>query len=69
MPVSADNKIEEALESARNYGWIDGAHHKMWVIDQMVRRLTGDGYAAWVAAYQQGEDGPNTYTWDTGISP
>ena len=32
--------IEAALEIARRYGGIDGAHHKAWVIDQMVRALT-----------------------------
>lgn len=31
--------IEKALEYAYRYGQIDGAHHKQWVIDQMVRAL------------------------------
>lgn len=30
----------EALRCAMDYGTIDGGHHKMWVIDQMVRHLT-----------------------------
>lgn len=34
-------RIEKALEIAVGYGSIDGAHHKDWVIDQMVRALTG----------------------------
>ncbi len=34
-------KIEKALELALEYGGIDGEHHKCWVIDQMVRVLTG----------------------------
>jgi len=34
-------RIEEALDMARQYGGTDGAHHKAWVIDQMVRALTG----------------------------
>lgn len=33
--------VEEALSVALQYGGIDGAHHKDWVIDQMVRALTG----------------------------
>ena len=41
----------------------------MWVIDQMVRALTGDGYEAWVKLQKDGEDGPNTYDWDEGIAP
>lgn len=62
------NQIEEALSLAE-YGQIDGAHHKTWTIDQMVRVLTGDNYDAWVAEYCRGEDGPETYEWDTGIAP
>lgn len=38
--MSDDNRIKEALEIAREYGGTDGAHHKDWVIDQMVRALT-----------------------------
>ncbi len=30
-----------AIEVAVRYGGIDGAHHKAWVVDQMVRQLTG----------------------------
>jgi hypothetical protein len=61
--------VEIALDVARNFGTVDGAHHKMWVIDQMVRELTGDGYDQWVAETCNGEEGPNTYEWDTGIAP
>lgn len=34
-------RIGTALEYADRYGSIDGDHHKTWVIDQMVRALTG----------------------------
>jgi hypothetical protein len=34
-------RIAKALEFAGDYGTIDGAHHKMYVIDQIVRALTG----------------------------
>ncbi len=61
--------IETTLSIASQYGQIDGAHHKSWVIDQMVRTLLGDEYAAWVADYKRGEDGPDTYSWDEGIAP
>lgn len=61
-------KIEQALAMA-HYGSTDGAHHKTWVIDQMVRALTGDGYASWVAEHKSGEDGQDTYEWDCGIAP
>jgi len=32
--------ILKAMEIALRYGQIDGAHHKAWVIDQMMRALT-----------------------------
>jgi hypothetical protein len=34
-------RIDGALDVAVRYGGIDGDHHKAWVIDQMVRHLTG----------------------------
>lgn len=62
-------KIDEAIRLAVSYGGIDGAHHKAWVIDQMVRALTGDRYEQIVADAKAGEDGPDTYSWDVGIAP
>ena len=61
--------IEQALDVAMRYGSTDGDHHKMWVIDQMVRALTGPGYETWVAVATDGEDGPDTYSWEEGIAP
>lgn len=34
-------RIDRAIDVAVRYGGFDGAHHKAWVIDQMVRELTG----------------------------
>lgn len=34
-------RVFRALQIAEEYGSYDGGHHKMWVIDQMVRALTG----------------------------
>lgn len=60
---------DKALTMAFQYGGYDGGHHKMWVIDQMVRALTGEKYEEFVKHAMQGEDGPETYSWDTGIAP
>jgi hypothetical protein len=57
-------RIKKALEMASRYGQIDGAHHKTWVIDQMVRALLDDRYHAWVNEYETDD-----YLWDTGIAP
>ncbi|MBL4768003.1 MAG: hypothetical protein JKY94_09860 [Rhodobacteraceae bacterium] len=64
------DRILKALEVA-HYGNIDGAHHKAWVIDQMVRAIcvSDAAYDLWVACHKTGEDGPETYSWDTGIAP
>ena len=53
-------KIYKATHIAGFYGPADGAHHKMWVIDQMVRELLGEGYTAFREHYPQ---------WDQGIAP
>jgi hypothetical protein len=65
----ATARADAALEVMRMYGGIRGDHHKAWTIDQAVRALTGDDYERWVADANAGEDGPHTYTWDTGIAP
>lgn len=62
-------KVEKALDLGVQFGGIDGAHHKDWVIDQMIRILAGDRYDEIVAASRAGEDGPNTYEWNVGIAP
>lgn len=66
-----ERKIQNALDTARRYGQIDGDHHKAWVIDQMVRELLGkqEAYVVFVEEYEAGEDGPQTYQWDSGIAP
>lgn len=62
-------RISDALRIAMRYGGIDGEHHKAWVIDQMVRALAGDKYDSFVDVAKAGEDGPDTYAWETGIAP
>lgn len=85
--------IDAALSIAMSYGGVDGAHHKAWVIDQMVRTLTrcptvrrsaigaygkpyeydalgeSEEYLKFVARHNSGEDGPETYSWESGIAP
>ena len=51
-------RTQAALDIGLEFGQIDGAHHKQWVIDQMIRALTGDQYHQLV-----GDD------WDTGTAP
>lgn len=65
-----DDRINKAVELITEYGQIDGAHHKMWVIDQVLRALKPDEYDKIVHdACCNSEYGPDTYDWDKGIAP
>ena len=65
------DRIDAAIDLAVRFGGIDGDHHKAWVIDQMVRALAGtpEEYDRIVTEACDGEDGPETYTWEVGIPP
>jgi len=70
--LDPDIKIEEALKLIFQYGGIDGNHHKQWVLDQVVRTLTGseEEYQAWVKLYQEADENNDPqYMWDEGIAP
>ncbi len=62
------DRIARALALAYRYGQIDGSHHRVWVIDNMVRLLTEEHYPEMIKLYKDG-DGPESYTWDEGIAP
>lgn len=66
--VYLQNKISKALNIAFQYGQTDGAHHKAWVIDQMVRVLTGESYDHWIETYCY-VDSEEVYDRDKGIAP
>ncbi|MCP4649567.1 MAG: hypothetical protein GY853_05750 [PVC group bacterium] len=63
-------RIGRVIDFIYMWGGIDGGHHKQWVLDQILRILmTEDIYKKWIAAFCDGEEGPNTYSWDEGIAP
>jgi hypothetical protein len=53
-------KVNATLELLSEDGWIDGEHHKTWVIDQVARILLGNEYDEWVKKIGD---------WETGIAP
>lgn len=69
VPETDAERIQLAVKVALEFGQEDGEHHKMWVIDQMLRYLTGDAYEQTIVEYRAGVDGPDTYSWDEGIAP
>lgn len=64
-----EERVNKALELIQRYGGIDDAHHKQWLLDQVVRILTEQEYDKWVRKHNYGEDGPDTYEWEVGIPP
>jgi hypothetical protein len=56
---------EHALRILIQYGQIDGAHHKTWVIDQAVRLLAGSYYDELIESYKEND----VYEWNEGIAP
>jgi hypothetical protein len=63
-------RINKAIEVAFRYAGIDGSHHKMWVIDNMLQQLLGDSYDSWIAEYEGDPDDENNYyEWDRGTAP
>ena len=56
----ACEKVEKAVELIGEYGYIDGAHHKQWLLDQVVRTLLSPTeYKTWVEGVE----------WDIGTAP
>jgi hypothetical protein len=78
-------RILNALDIAADHGTTDGDHHKMWVIDQMVRALTGCPLVERTSRFPDAYGNPYTYEgfgesdeyrkfvagtdWDEGIAP
>lgn len=63
-----DERVKQALSLLERYGDTDEAHHMRWVIDQVVRALAPN-YEEWVREIRAGNDGPDSYDWDTGTAP
>ncbi len=63
------DREQKVLELIRQYGGIDGEHHKQWVLDQIVYIITGAGHDDWVKEFEYGDDGEKTYEWDIGVAP
>lgn len=63
MPVSIEGRVVCALAYIKQYGAIDGGHHKAWLIDQILRSLLEDGYDAFIGHHFRDTG------WDCGIAP
>ena len=68
LAMLTTDQQQDALDLINDYGGIDGAHHKQWLLDQLVRILAYD-YDEWVIQFNYGDEGAHTYEWDEGIAP
>lgn len=57
--VQLEERIDQACMVILEYGMTDGAHHKQWVLDQVLRKLHPKGYEFLV----------DVNDWDVGIPP
>ncbi|HUU88938.1 MAG TPA: hypothetical protein VMX17_14480 [Candidatus Glassbacteria bacterium] len=66
VKLTKKERIKNAVTIATRYGMIDGAHHKQWVIDQMLRTLLEDKYEKVIKELNSDNDYD---PWDEGIAP
>ncbi len=46
-----------AVEVVEKYGWIDGVHHKLWCLHEIVREILGtERYVEWAAFHNINTD-------------
>lgn len=59
--------LDDILELIGDVGDTDGEHHKQWLLNEILRKILGDGeaYADWIFQWQGG----NGAEWDVGIAP
>ena len=61
--------IKDCSDVALQYGMIDGAHHKQWVIDQMLRVVLKDCYEITIKNFNEQYPLGEYEPWDEGIAP
>ena len=64
LHTTDQERLDAAVDVALHFGSIDGAHHKAWVIDQMLRHLLGPAYQETIRRRSDAD-----YPWDEGIAP
>ena len=58
--------LDDILILVSDYGYIDGGHHKQWLLNEILRKILGDeAYNEWIFQWQGG----NGAEWDMGIAP
>ena len=66
MSIDYEKRCKTALQWAESYSQMaTTTSTRAWIIDQMVKELTGDDYIGWVARYEN--DGERE--WPVGVDP
>lgn len=66
--LAKNSNIAVAVDLIVSYSQIDGAHHKAWVLDQVLRCLVSDKEYNEIINMVDPEYG-EPYGWDEGIAP
>lgn len=68
--VALSDKVSKAVDLILVDAQYDGAHHKMWVLDQVLRTLLGpEQYEETIRSWEQRpDDGTIWHEWDTGVT-
>lgn len=58
-------QVQQAIALVTAYGAIESKAETRWLLDQLIRTLTGPDYDKWVARFEQIQN----IIWDTGTAP
>lgn len=68
--MTLEERVQRAIKQAISGNQTDGAHHKNWSLDQIVRTLAGDQYERVIREARGDYDGRGyEYDYDEGIPP
>lgn len=67
--TNEDERIKSALALIFEFGAIQGAQHKGWLIDQILRALTDTEYNAFVKKWEGEPESDSYCKWCVGVAP
>lgn len=68
--LSDNQRLIRIVDMIDEMGAIDGAHHKQWILDQiLIVALGTDGYKDFMKYYKHGGTEDDPIEWDKGIAP
>jgi len=68
-PEEARSNGAQILELLHLHGQLPGSGEQQWLVDQILRRLTGDSYEEFIEAWSLDEDFGMSFDWSAGTPP